>query len=102
MASESNRPVARQRQALESDRADDGEPSMAGGDTRVLTAHIAQRLRDAGLACEIVNLMPIPTAVLRRDGMVIVLALTLLTALAWSYMVWLSTDMAMGGMDMAG
>src|SRR6516162_6306340 len=101
MASEINRPVAKQPQAAEGDRADDGEPSMAGGDTRLLTAEIAQRLRDAGLACEIVNLMPAPTAGLRRDRMVVVLALTLLTALAWSYMLWLSADMAMGGMDMA-
>jgi hypothetical protein len=38
--------------------------------------------------------------VLRRDRIVVILALTLLTALAWSYLLWLSVDMAMGGMDM--
>jgi predicted metal-binding membrane protein len=38
--------------------------------------------------------------VLRRDRIVVILALTLLTALAWSYLLWLSADMAMGGMEM--
>ncbi|MGC2075823.1 MAG: DUF2182 domain-containing protein, partial [Xanthobacteraceae bacterium] len=37
---------------------------------------------------------------LRRDRIVIVLALSLLTALAWSYLMWLAADMDMGGMDM--
>ena len=46
--------------------------------------------------------MPTQAAALRRDGIVIVLALTLLTALAWSYLLWLSDDMDMGGMDMTG
>jgi predicted metal-binding membrane protein len=67
-------------------------------DDQLLTAHIAQRLRDAGLGCE--NFVPTPTAVLRRDRIVVVLTLTLLTALAWSYLLWLSVDMSMGGMDM--
>ncbi len=102
MASEGNRLVARQRQASEGDRADDRGPSLVGEDTRLLTARIAQRLRSAGLACEIVNLKPTPVAMLRRDRIVVVLALTLLTALAWSYVLWLSADMAMGGMDMTG
>jgi predicted metal-binding membrane protein len=75
---------------------------MIGEDAHLLTARIAQRLRDAGLACEIVNLVPTSTAVLRRDRIVIGLALTLLTALAWSYLLWLSADMYMGGMDMTG
>ena len=68
----------------------------------MLTARIAQGLRGAGLACEIVDLKPTPMAVLRRDRIVVVLALTLLTALAWSYLLWLSADTAMGGMDMTG
>src|SRR5262249_38558433 len=66
-----------------------------------LTARIAQRLRDAGLACDIVNLVPTPIALLRRDRVIVVLALALLTALAWSYLLWLSADMAMGGIDMS-
>jgi predicted metal-binding membrane protein len=69
-------------------------------DEQLLTARIAQRLRDAGLGCEIVNFVPAQPAVLRRDRNVVVLALTLLTALAWSYLLWLSADMSMGGMDM--
>ena len=35
-----------------------------------------------------------------RDRVVVILAFSLLTALAWSYLLWLSADMAMGGMDM--
>jgi predicted metal-binding membrane protein len=72
---------------------------MVSKDAQLLTARVAQRLRDAGLACEIVNFVPTETAVLRRDRIIIVLALALLTALAWSYLLWLSADMSMGGMD---
>src|SRR6516162_9954186 len=61
---------------------------------------IAQKLRDAEFGCEILNLLPAGTAVLRRDRIVVMLALTLLTALAWSYLLWLSADMSMAGMDM--
>jgi hypothetical protein len=75
---------------------------MVGEDAHLLTDRIAQRLRDAGIGCEIVNLVPTPTAVLRRDRIVILLALALLTALAWSYLLLLSADMSMGGMDMTG
>ena len=39
---------------------------------------------------------------LRRDRIVTMLALALLTALAWSYLLWLSADMFMGGVDMSG
>jgi predicted metal-binding membrane protein len=70
--------------------------------THLLTARIAQRLRDAGMGCEIVNLVPTPTAVLRRDRFIVILALGLLTGLAWSYLLWLSPDMSMAGMDMTG
>jgi hypothetical protein len=52
--------------------------------THLLTARIAQKLRDAGMGCEIVNLVPTPTAVLRRDRIIVILALGLLTGLAWS------------------
>jgi predicted metal-binding membrane protein len=75
---------------------------MIDEDAHPLTARIAQRLRDAGIGCEIVNLVPTPTAVLRRDRIVVILALTLLTVLAWGYLLWLSADMRMGGMDMTG
>jgi len=44
--------------------------------------------------------VPTEKGVLRRDRLVVVFALTLLTALAWSYLLWLSADMSMGGMDM--
>ena len=69
-------------------------------DNHQLTVRVAQKLRNTGLGCEIVNFVPTETAVLRRDRIVVILALTLLTALAWSYLLWLSADMAMGGMDM--
>jgi predicted metal-binding membrane protein len=45
---------------------------------------------------------PAKAAVLKRDRVFIVLAISLLTALAWSYLLWLSAEMNMGGMDMAG
>jgi hypothetical protein len=41
-------------------------------------------------------------AVLRRDRVVVIVALALITALAWADLAWLSDDMAMGGMDMTG
>jgi predicted metal-binding membrane protein len=84
----------------EGDRPVGGEPSIVSDDARLLVARITQKLRGAGLGCEIVNFVPTPTAVLRHDRNVVVLALTLLTALAWSYLLWLSADMSMGGMDM--
>jgi predicted metal-binding membrane protein len=75
---------------------------MIDEDAHLLTTRIAQRLRDAGLACDIVNLVPTPKSVLRRDRIIVVLALALLTGLGWSYLLWLSADMSMGGMDMTG
>ncbi|MGB8632790.1 MAG: DUF2182 domain-containing protein [Xanthobacteraceae bacterium] len=67
-----------------------------------IAAHVAEELRHSGVPCETVIPAPTQPAVLRRDRIVIVLALTLLTALAWSYVLWLSADMEMGGMDMTG
>jgi hypothetical protein len=75
---------------------------MADEDADQLASHIAQKLRDAGFGAEIVSLVLTQTAVLRRDRVVVILALTLLTALAWSYLLWLSADMDMGGMDISG
>jgi hypothetical protein len=86
----------------ESNRADGGGPTVLSDDVPQLAAHLARSLRDAGLRCEIVNLVPTPTAALRRDRTVIVLAVAVLTALAWGYLLWLSADMRMGGMDMTG
>jgi predicted metal-binding membrane protein len=91
MASEGNR-----------ERADDGGQSLVDQDARLLTARIAQKLQNTGLACEIFNLVPTDKAVLNRDRIFVLLPLTLLTVLSWSYLLWLSTDMSMGGMDMTG
>ena len=77
-------------------RAADGE------DAQHIAASIAQKLQEAQLRCQVVNLLPVEATVLRRDRIFVILALTSLTALAWSYMLWLSADMAMGGMDMSG
>jgi predicted metal-binding membrane protein len=41
-------------------------------------------------------------AVLRRDRAIVVVALLIVTTLAWAYLVWLANDMWMGGMDMTG
>jgi predicted metal-binding membrane protein len=67
-----------------------------------IAAHIAQKLRDSGICCEIFNFVRIKPDVLRRDRIIVGLALSVLTALAWSYLLWLSADMKMGGMDMDG
>jgi predicted metal-binding membrane protein len=40
--------------------------------------------------------------VLRRDRIIVIIALAILTALAWGYVLWLAADMDMGGMDMTG
>jgi predicted metal-binding membrane protein len=40
--------------------------------------------------------------VLRRDRAVVAAALIVLTALAWTHVLWLRDDVAMGGMDMTG
>jgi predicted metal-binding membrane protein len=71
-------------------------------DDHQIATGIAQKFRDAGFGCEIVTLVPTEPAVLRRDRIVMVLALALLTTLAWSYLLWLSADMHMGGMDTTG
>ena len=73
-----------------------------GPSARPIAALIAQKLRDSGVGCEIVHPVPTDAAVVRRDRVVIVLAVALLTALAWGYLLWLSADMNMGGMDMGG
>ena len=39
---------------------------------------------------------------LRRDRVIVAVALAVLTALAWTYILWLAADMGMGGMDMTG
>jgi predicted metal-binding membrane protein len=41
-------------------------------------------------------------AVLRRDRAVVIAALAIITALAWTDLIWLTNDMWMGGMDMTG
>ena len=67
-----------------------------------IAARIVQDLREAGFSCETLNLLPTEPAVLRRDRIVVILALVVLTTLAWSYLLWLSADMNMGGMDVTG
>ncbi|MGH6864373.1 MAG: DUF2182 domain-containing protein, partial [Methylocella sp.] len=39
---------------------------------------------------------------LRRDRIIVAVALAVLTALAWTYVLWLAADMGMGAMDMTG
>jgi predicted metal-binding membrane protein len=40
-------------------------------------------------------------AVLRRDRVIVAATLIALSALTWSYLIWLAADMEMGGMDMS-
>jgi predicted metal-binding membrane protein len=97
---ESSRPpIASGPQTSESESAHDRRPF---GQPDQIAAHIAEELRHSGVPCETVIPVPTQTAVLRRDRIVIVLAVALLAALAWSYLLWLSADMDMGGMDMTG
>src|SRR6516164_9561883 len=94
MMDESRRPTS------ETDCADGTELSTVCEATHQMVARIAQKFRDAGVGCEIFNFATADVAVLRRDRIAVGLALGLLTALAWSYVLWLSADMSMGGMDM--
>jgi predicted metal-binding membrane protein len=41
-------------------------------------------------------------AVLRRDRLIVAVALGVIAALAWAYVLWLADDMDMGGMNMSG
>jgi hypothetical protein len=102
MADESSRPIGRQASSVDNNCADGRGPSIAGEGSHPKAALLAQKLRDVGIECQILNLLPTDPAVLRRDRIVIFLALTLLTALAWSYVLRLSGDMDVGGMDMTG
>ena len=54
---------------------DGGGSSTVSQDYR-LAARIAQKLRETGLKAQILNPVPADTAVLRRDRVVVVLALT--------------------------
>ena len=78
---------------------------MASEDADQIAARIAQKLRDAGFGCKILDPAPTETAfgtLLQRDRIIVALALTLLTAVMWSYLLLLSVDMGTGGMDMTG
>jgi predicted metal-binding membrane protein len=78
------------------------KPPMPADGGRLTAAFIATKIRDVGLECEVVNLEPVETVVLKRDRIIVILAVAFLTASVWSHLLWLSTDMSMGGMDMAG
>ena len=82
---------------------DNGGPLMPSEDTDQIATCIAQKLRDAGSSA---ILYPAPTATtlgaIRRDRVIVVVSLALLAAFAWSYLLWLSVDMGMGGMDLTG
>ena len=102
MANESNGPVEDGDQTLKAPASEGDGPSVAGDGSHLTAALIARKLRDSGIDCEIVHPVPIDASVVRRDRVVIVLAVALLTALAWGYLLRLSADMNMGCMDMTG
>src|SRR5262245_37053314 len=85
-------------------RASDGEKAHggAGEEPHHIPARIAQKLRGADIGLVMVDPVPAEAAVLRRDRIVIGLALAVLTAIAWSYLLWLLAEMDMAGMDMSG
>ena len=59
MIDEAGCPIGGERLAPENDRADDSGLSIRGEDTHHIAARIAQKLRDAGFGCAIVNLVPV-------------------------------------------
>ena len=59
MIDEAGCPIGGERLAPENDRADDSGLSITGEDTDHIAARIAQKLRDAGFGCAIVNLVPV-------------------------------------------
>ena len=82
-----------------------GGSSKANEDAHQIAARIAQAFRDAGVSFEVLDPGPTATAfrtLIQRDRILVALALTLLIAVTWSYLLWLSVDMGMGGMDMTG
>ena len=52
--------------AQEGDRAEGSGLSIIDKDAHQIAARIAQKLRDAGFECAIVNLVPIDTVTIRR------------------------------------
>ena len=61
--------------ANEDHRASSGGRAQLDRDTQHIAASIAQKLQEARLRCEIVNLLPVEAAVLRRDRIIVILAL---------------------------
>jgi predicted metal-binding membrane protein len=96
------RPVADERRGSDGDGDYSKTPSTLNQQPHQIAARIAQELRDSGRDVVIVNPVATETTTLWWDRFVICLALILLTALAWIYLLWLSADMDMGGMDMTG
>jgi hypothetical protein len=100
-----DRPIGDKDRASEGDSADGEGPPKAKEDAHQIAARIAQAFRDAGVSAELLDPAPTETAfgtLVQRDRIVLALALTLLIAVTWSYMLWLSVDMGMGGMDVTG
>jgi predicted metal-binding membrane protein len=83
-----------------------GGPSKANEDAHQIAARIMQAFRDARVSTELLDPAPTETALgtlVQRDRIVVALALTLLIAVTWSYLLWLSVDMGTtGGMDIPG
>jgi predicted metal-binding membrane protein len=95
-------PISGNRRASE---VDGGGPLRASDDAHQIAVLIAQKFRDAGVSCELLDPVPTETpfgTLLQRDQIFVALALSLLIAVTWSYLLWLSVDMRMGGMDMTG
>ena len=71
---------------------------MFADERHQIATRIAQKLRDADVGCELVEFLPTEAAVVRRDRIVVVLALILLSALpgatcygsrpTWAWAAW--------------
>ena len=102
MADESSDLIEGRVHPLQATASDGDGSSVAGDNGHLVAAVIAQKLRDSGVGCVIAHPVPTNASVLRRDRVIIVLAVAFLTALAWGYLLWVSADLDMGGIDMGG
>jgi predicted metal-binding membrane protein len=78
------------------------EVSDASEERNQVALRVAEKLRDAGYEIAVTRPVSNATSVRRSDRVVISLSLISLTAAAWAYLLWLSANVDMGGMDMSG
>src|SRR5215472_4883959 len=97
-----NSPNADKRRAAEVDPAGGSAPSITDDDRRQAAARIEKKLREVGFSVRTLEAVSVEEAIVRSDRIVVASMLTVVTVLAWCYLLWLSGDMAyMRSMDMS-